>query len=182
MEKFLFFFEEFLNIFDLIVFLLIIFFIVRCSIKGFTLSLLSFSKWLIALIFTIIFVPKLKPWVSNYFESDFITDVGLGIFLFLISLFIVIIVAKGISKAVVWTGLGVADKTFGSIFGIFKGYIVCICIFSKLNWFYPYKKWPIETEKALTFPMIYEGSRVLIKELPERQKDINKTKKKIEKI
>lgn len=182
MEKIIFFFEDFLNTFDLTVFLLTGFFIIRCSIKGFTLSLLSFSKWLIALVITIIFVPKFKPWVSNYFESDFITDIGLGIFLFLISLFIVIVIAKGISKAVVWTGLGAADKTFGSIFGIFKGYIVCICIFSILNWFYPYNKWPIEIEKALTFPMIYEGSRVLIKELPERQEDIDKTKKKIEEI
>ena len=31
------------------------------------------------LIITIILVPKLNPWVQDYIESKFITDIGLGI-------------------------------------------------------------------------------------------------------
>ena len=62
----------------------------RCAAKGFMRSLLSFSKWLLALVITIVLVPKLTPWVQDYIESDFIVDVGLGVFTFIVSLFVII--------------------------------------------------------------------------------------------
>ena len=36
-------------------------------------------KWIVSTIVTIILVPKLRPVVSNYIESDFINNFGLGI-------------------------------------------------------------------------------------------------------
>ena len=73
--------------FDLIVFLITIYSMAQCAAKGFMMSLLSFSKWLLALIITIILVPKLNPWVQDYIESKFVSDIGLGIFIYIISLF-----------------------------------------------------------------------------------------------
>ena len=179
-------FLEFINnniaLFDLLVFLVTLYSVVQCTAKGFTLSLLSFSKWLISLIITIILVPKLKPLVEDYIESDFISDVGLGIFVFIISLFIIINVSKAISSAVTWSGLGMVDKSFGLVFGIFKGYVVCICVFSLLNWFYPHQKWSIETENTYSFEIIYKGSEFLVNEFPNREDHYDETRDKIEKI
>ena len=121
-------------------------------------SLLSFSKWLLALIITIILVPKINPFVQDYIESKFVSDVGLGIFIYIISIFIIINIGKAIIKAVTYSGLGSVDKSFGFIFGIFKGYILCVCIFSLFNWFYPHEKWPIKTEGTYSFETIYKGS------------------------
>ena len=63
---------EFINnnisAFDLFSFLIIIYSIVQCIAKGFIRSLMSFSKWLLALVITIILVPKLNPWVQDYIE------------------------------------------------------------------------------------------------------------------
>ena len=122
-----------ISAFDLVVFLIVIYSMAQCAAKGFMRSLLSFSKWLIALIITIILVPKLNPWVQDYIESKFIADIGLGIFIYIISLFVIINIGKAISKAVTYSGLGSVDKTFGLVFGIFKGYIICICIFSSVS-------------------------------------------------
>ena len=36
-------------------------------------------KWVFALVVTIILVPKLQPTVSDYIESEFINNFGLGI-------------------------------------------------------------------------------------------------------
>ena len=47
----------------------------------------------------------------------------------ILSLFVLILVGKSLGKAVTWTGLGSIDKSFGLLFGIFKGYIVSICLF-----------------------------------------------------
>ena len=171
-----------ISVFDLIVFLITIYFIAQCAAKGFTLSLLSFSKWLIALVITIILVPKLNPWVQDFIESKFIADIGLGVFIYIVSLFVIINIGKAVGRTVTWSGLGSVDKTFGLIFGIFKGYVICVCIFSLLNWFYPHQKWPLKAEGTYSFEIIYKGSKFLIDEFPNSKDYYDETSDKIEKI
>jgi len=170
-----------ISAFDLIVFLIIAYSMAQCAVKGFMISLLSFSKWLLALVITIVLVPKLTPWVQDYIESKFVSDVGLGILIYIISLFVIINIGKAIGRAVTYTGLGSVDKSFGLVFGIFKGYVICVCLFSLLNWFYPHQKWPIETEGTYSFQIIYKGSVFLIDEFPN-SKDYYEQKEKIEQI
>ncbi len=169
------------NIFDAIVTLIFIYSVIQCFLKGFSLSLISFMKWVLSTILTIILVPKLQPTVSDYIESDFINSVGLGVAIFFITLFLIILIGKTFGKVVTWTGVGSIDKSFGLIFGIFKGYVVSVCIFSILNWFYPYQNWGISAERALSFKIIKKGSEILIEEFPSSE-DFLDTKEKIEKI
>ena len=182
MSEFIEFFQDNILVFDLIALLILFYSVTQCASKGFMMSILSFSKWLIALIITIILVPKLNPWVQDYIESDFLSDIGLGIFIYIISLFIIINIGRAINKAVTYSGLGSVDKTFGLFFGVFKGYVICVCIFSLFNWFYPYQKWPIKTENSYTFEIIYQGSEFLVKEFPNSKDYYDGTKEKIEEI
>ena len=170
-----------INLFDIFFLIILTYFIIQCFIKGFTLSLISFMKWVISVVFTIIMVPRLQPTVSDYIKSEFVNNVGLGIVIFIFSLFITITIGKALGKAVTWTGVGSIDKSFGLLFGIFKGYIVSVCIFSILNWFYPYQNWGISAEEAISFNLINKGSGILIEEFPSSEDFIN-TKEKIEKI
>ena len=172
---------ENLNIFDSSVFFIFTYCIIQCFIKGFSLSLMSFMKWVISTIVTIILVPKLQPIVSEYIESEFVNNVGLGILIFVITLFLIILMGKALSRAVTWTGVGSIDKIFGLLFGVFKGYVVSVCIFSILNWFYPYKNWGISAKDAISFKFINQGSEILIEEFPSGE-DFIDTKEKIEKI
>ena len=85
------------------------------------------------------------------------------------------------SKTITWTGVGAIDKGFGLLFGLFKGYIVSVCLFSIFNWFYPYQNWGISANDAISFNLIYKGSEILIEEFPSNE-DFIDTKEKIEKI
>ncbi len=170
-----------INLFDTVAVIIMTYSIVQCFLKGFSLSLISFMKWVLSTIITIIILPKLQPVVSDYIESEFINNLGLGVAIFIITLFLLIVIGKALSRAVTWTGVGSIDKAFGFLFGIFKGYIVCVCIFTILNWFYPYKNWGISADKAKSFTIIYKGSELLIEEFPSSD-DFIDTKEKIEKI
>ena len=170
-----------INLFDFFFLLILFYSVIQCFVQGFSLSLISFMKWVLSTIVTIILVPKLQPVVSEYIESQFINNIGLGVAIFIFTLFLIIIVGKTLSRTVTWTGVGSIDKIFGFLFGFFKGYIISVCLFTILNWFYPYKNWGISAEKAFSFDLISKGSEVLINEFPSGEDLIN-TKEKIEKI
>ena len=175
------FIKENVLFFDVIFITIILYNLIKSFSDGFSLSFLTSLKWIISVVATIIFVPRLQPWVSDYIESDFINSVGIGIFVFIITLFISIILGKAIGRTVTWTGVGSVDKSFGVLFGIFKGYVVAVCLFSILNWFYPYEKWGISITETFSFDLVKKGSDLLIDEFPN-YKNIIETKEKIEKI
>lgn len=170
-----------LNLFDIFFALVLLYSIIQCFLKGFSLSLISFMKWIISTVVTIILVPKFQPIIAEYIESPFINNVGLGAAIFVFTLFITILIGKSLGRAVTWTGVGPIDKAFGFLFGFFKGYIVSICLFSVFNWFYPYQNWGISAEDAISFNLINKGSEILIEEFPSSD-DFIDTKEKIEKI
>ena len=170
-----------LNLFDLFAFIILFYSILQCFLKGFLLSLISFMKWILSTIITIILVPKFQPIISEYIESEFINNVGLGVAIFFFTLFIIILIGRSLGRAVTWTGVGSIDKGFGFLFGFFKGYIVSVCLFSIFNWFYPYQNWGISADSAISFNIINKGSEILIEEFPSNE-DLIDTKEKIEKI
>ena len=106
---------------------------------------------------------------------------GIGIVIFICTPFLTIVSGKTLGRAFTWTGGGSIDKTFGLLFGFFKGYVISICLFSMLNWFYPYQNWGISAENAITFNIVKKGSEILVEEFPSND-DFIDTKKKIEKI
>ena len=174
-------FFDSINLIDVFFLIVVTYNVIQCFLKGFSLSLISFMKWVLSTVVTIILVPKLQPIISEYIQSEFINSLGLGVAIFIFTLFITILIGKTLSKAVTWTGVGSIDKIFGFLFGFFKGYIVSVCLFSILNWFYPYQNWGISADDAFSFNLINKGSKILIEEFPSSE-DFIDTKEKIEKI
>ena len=68
-----------ISVFDFIYLTITIFYLFRCSIKGFILSLLSAAKWLLAYVLTLIMFPKIKPYVKDVLDNEYILDILLGI-------------------------------------------------------------------------------------------------------
>jgi membrane protein required for colicin V production len=181
MNSFVDFIKDEILLFDIFFILIILYNIIKCFSQGFSLSFLSSLKWIVSAITTIIFAPRLKPLVSDYIESDFINNIGIGISVFVLTLFVCIVLGKSLGRTITWTGLGSVDKSFGILFGLFKGYVVAVCFFSLLNWFYVYEEWGISTTNAFSFNIVKKGSDLLIEEFPNYKEIIN-TKEKIEKI
>ena len=53
-----------------------------------------------------------------------------------------------------------------------------VCLFTILNWFYPYQNWGISAEDALSFNIIKNGSEILVEEFPSSE-DFLDTKDKL---
>ena len=170
-----------ISIIDLIYLILTILSLVKCYRKGFVLSILAMSKWLFAYIMTLIIFPKAKPYVKDIIDSEYILDIVLGLLIFVIIIFLVLLISKGISKAIKYTGLGTLDSIFGFFFGFVRSYIIAICLFSAIHIVYNYDKWPTNLNKSYIFPYLEKGSNYLLKEFPN-EKSYQDSKEKIEEL
>ena len=167
------------SVIDLIYIIFTILSLIRCYKKGFVLSILSIAKWLLAYVITLIIFPKIKPYFKDIIDNEYVLDIGLGITIFIIVIFLVLMINRGISKAISYSGIGSLDKIFGFFFGFVRAYIVCIFIFSGIHIVYNYDKWPINLNKSFIFPYLEKGSNYLLKEFPN-EKTYQDSKEKIE--
>jgi len=172
---------DLITIFDFIYLVITIYSLYKCSKNGFILSILSASKWLLAYVLTLFLFPKARPYVIDVIDNEYILDIILGIGLFVIVIFIILLINRGLKKAVIYTGLGSLDKTFGFFFGFVKSYILAVCIFTTINIVYNYDRWPINIEKSISFQWVEKGSNYLIREFPD-QKEHENAKQKIKDI
>ena len=168
-----------ISLIDLIYLLITIFSLIKCYSKGFVLSILSMSKWLLAYIITLVIFPRLKPYVKNIIDNEYVLDIGLGVTIFIITIFLILLINKGVSKAIKYTGLGSLDAIFGFFFGFIRAYIISICIFSGVHIVYNFDKWPLNLDKSFIFPYLEKGSNYLLEVFPN-EKTYKDSKEKIE--
>ena len=169
------------SVVDIIYIIITIFSLIRCYKKGFILSILSMAKWLLAYVITLIIFPRVKPYFKNIIDNEYVLDIGLGITIFIIVIFLVLMVNRGISKAVSYSGIGSLDTVFGFFFGFVRAYIISLFIFSCIHIVYNYDKWPINLDKSYIFPYLEKGSNYLLKEFPN-EKTYQDSKEKIEEL
>ena len=170
-----------ISIIDFLYLVITVLSLIQCYRKGFVLSILSMAKWILAYVITLILFPKVKPYFKDIIDSEYVLDIGLGIAIFIVVIFIVLLINKGISKAVSYTGIGGLDKAFGFFFGFIKAYIIAVCIFSGIHIVYNYDKWPLNKDKSYIFPYLEKGSNYLIKEFPN-EKTYQDSKEKIKEL
>ena len=170
-----------ISILDLIYLIITILSLIKCYIKGFVLSVLAMAKWLLAYVLTLIIFPRIKPYVKDIIDNEYILDIALGISIFIILIFFILLINKGISKAVKYTGLGNLDTIFGFFFGFVRSYIIAVCIFSAVHIVYNHDKWPINHNKSYIFPYLKKGSNYLLKEFPD-EKTYQDSKEKIKEL
>ena len=169
------------SIIDLFYIIITIFSLIKCFKKGFVLSILSMAKWLLAYVITLLIFPRIKPYLKDIIDNEYVLDIGLGITIFVVVIFLVLMINKGLSKAIRYTGIGSLDTVFGFFFGFIRAYIISICIFSGAHIVYNYDKWPINLDKSYIFPYLVKGSNYLLKEFPN-EKTYQNSKEKIEEL
>jgi membrane protein required for colicin V production len=177
-------FQDFLgevSVIDFLYLVVTIFSLIQCYSKGFVLSILSMAKWIVAYVITLILFPRVKPYFKDIIDSEYILDIGLGITIFVVVIFLILLINKGISKAISYTGIGGLDKTFGFFFGFIKAYIISVCVFAGIHIVYNYDKWPINLKQSYVFPYLEKGSNYLIKEFPN-EKTYQDSKEKIKEL
>ena len=84
--------------------------------------------------------------------SNFMDGLNTLLVTYNLFIFLILLINKGIKKAVTYSGIGTIDKIFGFFFGFFRAYVIVLCIFTTIDIIYNYKKWPIDLDQSIIFP------------------------------
>ena len=93
-------FYQAVSLIDLIFLIITIFSVIKCYSKGFVLSLLSASKWLLAYVVTFILFPNAKPHFKNIIDSEYLLDITLDLTICVFVVLIILIATKAVIKTV----------------------------------------------------------------------------------
>ena len=173
---------DLLSILDVILITFILLNLIISFNAGFVSSLFSFLKWIIAFVLVKFLLPVFKPFVEDFVESNFVVNLILGISIFILSMFIIIIISRSLNKVLKWSGLGSVDKLFGLFFGAFKGYAYFIVLFTISNAIYPVNKWHKSLNSGIFYENIEYGKDFLVNNFSNRQEYFDDGKDKIEEI
>jgi membrane protein required for colicin V production len=172
---------EKVTVFDYVYIILTVLFIIQGALKGFVLSMLSTAKWVLAYVITIYIFPIIKPYVEDIIDNEYVLDIVLGVGIFIIIIFLILLINRAITKVVSYSGIGTIDKVFGFFFGIAKSYVIVVCLYTAAEIIYNHEKWPLNLDDSFTYPWVEKGSNYLIKEFPN-EKEYKDAKEKIQDI
>ena len=159
--------SDFLNVFDIIfiiVCLISIFFAIK---SGLIKSFFNLAKWII-----IIYIIKniffyLRPWFDQYIQNQTISDIAI----FFLTLIVSYILLSSINRVII--GIiqpkrsGFVDFSLGGLFGLLRGYIIIVLLFSFIDSNIDSKIWPNYLKNGSFFNIIEYGDE-FINTVPKR--------------
>mgnify|MGYP001338268275 CR=1 FL=1 len=154
--------SDFLNVFDIvftIVCLISIFFAIK---NGLIKSFFNLAKWII-----IIYIIKnvffyLRPIFDQYIPNQTISDVSI----FFLTLIVSYILLSSINRVII--GIiqpkrsGFIDFSLGGLFGLLRGYIIIVLLFSFIDSNINSKNWPNYLNNGSFFNIVEYGSEFII--------------------
>ena len=66
--------NDLISFFDLAYMTITLASLIKCYKKGFVLSILSASKWLLSYVLTLFLFPKLRPFINDYLDNSYVLD------------------------------------------------------------------------------------------------------------
>ena len=159
--------SDFLNVFDMIfiiVCLISIFFAIK---SGLIKSFFNLAKWII-----IIYIIKniffyLRPIFDQYIQNQTIVDIAI----FFLTLIVSYILFSSINRVII--GIiqpkrsGFVDFSLGGLFGLLRGYIIIVLLFSFIDSNIDSKSWPNYLKNGSFFNIVKYGDE-FINTVPKR--------------
>ena len=166
-------FGNLINFFDITV-LIILFISCFFAFKnGLIKSIFNLGKWIAIIILIKLSFNILRPYVDEYIQNSTIADICIFLSTLICSYILLSTFNRVIIGIIQPSKSSFADYMFGSIFGLLRGYIIVVLIFSSINASFPYSSWPKFTQDGSLIEIITYGEEFL-NTIPQRIEDAGK--------
>ncbi len=135
--------------------------------RGLVHEVLSVAGWIGAIFATIYGFPLLKPFARQVTEIVIVADFGAGVVIFVVSLVLLSLVTRRISKKVKDSALNAVDRSLGFLFGLLRGALICVIAYIGLGMVYPDDDQPEWILQARSMELLRPGAAMLTNLIPE---------------
>lgn len=119
-----------LTYFDYIVLIIISISAIFSMLRGMTREFLGLAGWVIAVFIAVTSAPAMTEWLSSFLKVEGLTEILAWALPFAASVVIWFILASVISPGLKRAGLGALDTWFGILFGILRGILFSMIVYS----------------------------------------------------
>lgn len=119
-----------LTYFDYIVLIIISISAIFSMLRGMTREFLGLAGWVIAVFIAVTSAPAMTEWLSSFLKVEGLTEILAWALPFAASVIIWFILASLISPGLKRAGLGALDTWFGILFGILRGILFSMIVYS----------------------------------------------------
>lgn len=155
------------NILDIGIAVLVLISAVLAYVRGLVHEVLSIAGWIGAIFATFYGFPLLRPYARQTTSIDIVADFGAGILIFVVSLVILSLLTRGISKKVKDSTLNAVDRSLGFLFGLLRGALIVCIAYIGLGMFYPEDDRPQWISEARSMELVGPGAALLVALIPE---------------
>ena len=135
--------------------------------RGLVREVLGIGAWAGSIAVAFLMLPRMRDIVRTWFSTPEWVDPVSFIVVFLVSLIVLILIARAIGGFVRSSALGGVDRTLGLVFGLARGAAVIIVAYIIGQMVFPIERWPDVVLDARTLTPTYEAAKWVRDELPE---------------
>jgi membrane protein required for colicin V production len=136
-------------------------------VRGLVREVLGVGAWAGSLALAFFALPTMRGIVHQWIPQPQWVDPASFIVVFIISLIVLMLIARAIGGLVRRSALGGVDRTLGLVFGLARGAAVVIVAYILAQMSYPIERWPDVVLNARTLTPTYEAARWVRDQLPE---------------
>lgn len=134
--------------------------------RGFVREILGLAAWIGAIAAAVWGLPFLRPRLADWMRaSPWVDPVGF-VAIFLVSLIVLLLIARAIGRAVNDSPLGGLDRTLGLVFGLVRGAALVIIAYIGAGMVVPVAQWPAPVQQARLLWPAFVGARWAVQQLP----------------
>lgn len=135
--------------------------------RGLTREVLSIVDWIGAIFATIYGFPLVRPFARQFTEYAIVADFAAGIVLFVVSLMMLSLFTRMISKRIRESALNAVDRSLGFLFGLLRGALIVLVAYLAFDYIYPMKEQPKFIKEARAMALVKPGAALLATLIPE---------------
>jgi len=159
------------NVIDVVIVVMLLISGALAYARGFVHEVLSVGAWIGAIFATMYGFPYVEPYAKQYIPNETIAMVATGAGLFVVSLVVLALLIRAVSKTVQESALNALDRSLGFLFGLVRGaFIVCL-IYIGIEAMMPRQDQPTWLRGARAMPLVETGSDILWALVPDQAKD-----------
>jgi membrane protein required for colicin V production len=136
-------------------------------VRGLVREVLGIGAWVGAIAAGTFGLPLMRGIVHRWLQAPEWIDPVSFLVVFLVTLIVLMLVARAIGSFVRGSALGGVDRTLGLVFGLARGAVIIMIAYILAGTVFPIDHWPDAVLNARTLPAAYEGARWVRAQLPE---------------